>query len=540
MRVRKQSASETTEYIYFGGQPIAERDATNGDWSDYIYAGGRRIARADTYEYRIRINGNNATTGLQSRYTFPNNPQVNGYVIRSGDRIYLRQENYDSTKGGIVLKFTNGTDTRWNTYDQNGIALNNDSSGGSWHPRYVDLSAHAGKTIQDVYLVNDTQSPAGLFRANFTDIAIASTDGAVRPIYNRQKAMTLTVSCDAGVTDCWQIIGHPTGIGWAYHTTTTYYHGDHLGSSRFLSSYNGTPMWEATYLPYGQEWNGPSGGGPVSPNHYKFTGKERDGESGLDYFGARYYASAQGRFLSPDEFTGGPVDAFSASDPLPPGPLPYAEVANPQSLNKYAYALNNPLNYVDPDGHEDAVATVETVKSGTKIITRLIVTESPKAAGGAAAGGAAAGGAVLTGLSFGLVGAAALAAYSSFDLTRAQIEQEALFAEVGEQNRQKLLQQQQQQEKEKEKGKEPSAAGAGSRKGSGRDFSDLIRNFQNNTGQWEMTAVHAEPATGKKARGGSSVQEVYTNKETGETIVRHTLYDKNGKKIDEHFRPLAK
>ncbi len=61
--------------------------------------------------------------------------------------------------------------------------------------------------------------------------------------------------------------------------------------------------------------------------------------------------ATQGRFLSPDEFTGGPVDAFSANDPLPPGPLPYAVISNPQSLNKYAYTLNNPLRYVDPDGH---------------------------------------------------------------------------------------------------------------------------------------------------------------------------------------------
>jgi RHS repeat-associated protein len=89
----------------------------------------------------------------------------------------------------------------------------------------------------------------------------------------------------------------------------------------------------------------------VMPMSYKFTGKERDAESGLDYFSARYYSSGYGRFLSPDEFTGGPVDAFSASDPLPPGPLPYADITNPQSLNKYAYTLNNPLRYTDPDGH---------------------------------------------------------------------------------------------------------------------------------------------------------------------------------------------
>jgi lysozyme len=92
-------------------------------------------------------------------------------------------------------------------------------------------------------------------------------------------------------------------------------------------------MWEATYLPYGQEWNPPSGSGPVSPNHYKFTGKERDPESGLDYFGARYYTSLTGRFISPD--------------------LPGIDqhLTNPQTLNLYVYARNNPLAYTDPTGH---------------------------------------------------------------------------------------------------------------------------------------------------------------------------------------------
>ena len=45
------------------------------------------------------------------------------------------------------------------------------------------------------------------------------------------------------------------------------------------------------------------------------------------------------------------MDAYSSNDPAPPGPLPYAAIGNPQSLNKYTYTYNNPLNYVDPDGH---------------------------------------------------------------------------------------------------------------------------------------------------------------------------------------------
>jgi RHS repeat-associated protein len=74
-------------------------------------------------------------------------------------------------------------------------------------------------------------------------------------------------------------------------------------------------------------------------NHYKFTGKERDSESGLDYFGARYYSNGLGRFITPDW-------AAKAVD------VPYAEFADPQSLNLYSYVRNIPTAKADPDGHE--------------------------------------------------------------------------------------------------------------------------------------------------------------------------------------------
>lgn len=65
----------------------------------------------------------------------------------------------------------------------------------------------------------------------------------------------------------------------------------------------------------------------------RYTGKERDPESGLDEFGARYYASMTERFTSPD-----------------PGWLLQSKLSNPQTLNQYAYVLNNPLIFTDPDG----------------------------------------------------------------------------------------------------------------------------------------------------------------------------------------------
>jgi RHS repeat-associated protein len=72
----------------------------------------------------------------------------------------------------------------------------------------------------------------------------------------------------------------------------------------------------------------------------RYTGKERDAESGNDYFGARYYASTMGRFMSPD---------WSAQEE----PVPYAKLDDPQSLNLYAYVLNNPMTRFDLDGHFD-------------------------------------------------------------------------------------------------------------------------------------------------------------------------------------------
>lgn len=70
------------------------------------------------------------------------------------------------------------------------------------------------------------------------------------------------------------------------------------------------------------------------------TGKERDAESGMDMFGARYYGSSLGRFMTPD---------WAASSD--PDPVPYADLHNPQSLNLYAYTKNNPTTLTEPNGH---------------------------------------------------------------------------------------------------------------------------------------------------------------------------------------------
>jgi RHS repeat-associated protein len=114
-----------------------------------------------------------------------------------------------------------------------------------------------------------------------------------------------------------------------------YYVEDMLGSSRVVTDPGGTILDDSDFYPFGGERAVVSSSG----NNYKFTGKERDSESGLDNFGARYDSSSLGRFMTPD---------WSAM----PTTVPYAVFGDPQSLNLYAYVENAPLNRADADGHD--------------------------------------------------------------------------------------------------------------------------------------------------------------------------------------------
>jgi RHS repeat-associated protein len=110
---------------------------------------------------------------------------------------------------------------------------------------------------------------------------------------------------------------------------------DWLGTLRATTDAYGVAQGTCTGLPYG---DGVTCSGDIPDNHH-FTGKERDAESGNDYFDARYYSSSMGRFMSPD---------WAAQEE----PVPYAKMDDPQSLNLYVYVLNNPMTGIDKDGHE--------------------------------------------------------------------------------------------------------------------------------------------------------------------------------------------
>jgi RHS repeat-associated protein len=143
------------------------------------------------------------------------------------------------------------------------------------------------------------------------------------------------------------------GVDYEYATA------DHLGSPRAWTGNDGNPVagGRHDYMPFGEELGAGVGirttelGYGGDSTRQKFTGKERDDETGLDYFGARYLASAQGRFISVDPYNIIlETEATAEINPEKAQAQLFRYLSMPQQWNRYSYVVNNPLKYIDPTG----------------------------------------------------------------------------------------------------------------------------------------------------------------------------------------------
>jgi RHS repeat-associated protein len=157
---------------------------------------------------------------------------------------------------------------------------------------------------------------------------------------------------------------------------------DALGSVRVIIDSNGQIKARRDFLPLGEEIYAGIGNRNVNQKYSangddtrkKFATYQRDAETNLDYAQSRYYSPMQGRFTSPDEFKGGPDELFDFEEDASDNPTFYADLTNPQSLNKYQYGYNNPYKYNDPTGHCVGVGTLARplcIKVGEKIARAL-------------------------------------------------------------------------------------------------------------------------------------------------------------------------
>jgi RHS repeat-associated protein len=153
--------------------------------------------------------------------------------------------------------------------------------------------------------------------ATMGDSLVFATRRMMQPTMTR--AMVVVVGCLAMTVPAW---------AQAPPATIEYYHLDGVGSVRAVTNQSGQLVRRHDFFPFGE------GDGVVQGNDpLRFTGKERDAETGLDYFSARYYASRTGRFTTVD-----PV--IPIEDAL----------LDPQRWNRYSYVMNRPLVLTDPDG----------------------------------------------------------------------------------------------------------------------------------------------------------------------------------------------
>jgi RHS repeat-associated protein len=198
----------------------------------------------------------------------------------------------------------------------------------------------------------------------------------------------------------------PTGVqAQSYNPVFYYYPQDHLGSSSVMTDRNGVVVEHYEYSAFGLQKCG--GSGSAFPVSNRYTGQVADEETGLYYYGSRYYDPVLGRFIQPDTMVPDPSDS--------------------QQLNRYSYVNNNPLKYTDPTGH----IAEWVIAAAVYILVSAAVGAATAAATGGDIGKGAVGGALSGAFSIipyvgSVVGAVVTAAIYGDDIGMA-----ALYASIG-------------------------------------------------------------------------------------------------------------
>jgi RHS repeat-associated protein len=341
-------------------QPTAYWDAVNDNGNDFL-----RI------EYPNWVNGSGQNNGnLQGTTIWAGGPSPSANLPQFSESFTYDGENrltsasdsggwsrgfsYDQW-GNMAVTANNGVPAM-NVNTPQSLSLfnaNNQRTDQTYFPNGNLKSIQPGITL--AYDAENRQTSAGGYSYSYDGAGhrVAKIGGGATTIYVYDAAGQLAEEYAPG--SAWkkdyvrlgsQLIAEEYNgtVSASMPCTTCYFTYDHLGTVRLITDQNANVISRHDYLPFGEEIPANTAGrngqfGPANDSvTQKFTGKERDAESGLDYFGARYYGSALGRFTSPD---------WSADV----SPVPYAKLDNPQTLNLYAYVGNNPLARTDQDGH---------------------------------------------------------------------------------------------------------------------------------------------------------------------------------------------
>ena len=199
----------------------------------------------------------------------------------------------------------------------------------------VDLNFDEIIDVNDLTIIADCINQKENCAFNLADInSDGKVDNSDLSFYNDCHRVEIPEVCWSGEFEKKEKVKTATGkviyvyangqrIAKEENNELNYYHNDNLGSPRVVTDSDGNVVERIDYLPFGSEITD-------SNEKIKYNSKELDEDTGLLYYGARYYDSASGRFITADSVKG--------------------KIEDPLSLNLYSYVKNNPVKYVDLKG----------------------------------------------------------------------------------------------------------------------------------------------------------------------------------------------
>jgi RHS repeat-associated protein len=337
-RTRRKINNQETWQIYgIDGELLAEYQANGVAGSpqkEYGYRNGQFLVIAESARTNVALAANGASATASSQYSanYPVSSTING--------------------------------------DRRGLNWNN---GGGWNdaepvntfPDWVQIDFNGSKTIDEINVVTLQDNPATPVEpTESTTFSLYGLTSYTVQYWNGSTWVTVSGGNVSGNNKVWRkftfspittskirVLTNASVDGYSRVTeieafapsgSVKWLIADHLGTPRMVIDQTGSlaNMKRHDYLPFGEELFAGTGGRTTALGYagdgvrQQFTSKERDSETGLDYFLARYYSGTQGRFSSVD-----PEGAGANPD-------------DPQSWNGYAYARSNPMLFTDPDGRK--------------------------------------------------------------------------------------------------------------------------------------------------------------------------------------------
>ncbi len=366
------SAQLQIEYVRLGERVVAIRsNATVNAFSSVGQPTQSTLGNNDieTAEYNRRLQPTVLTAGpgMRLEYTYDttaNNGNVQSQRIqRSGGWSAIQYYNYDNANrlaiaaerpsASAAPSFCTDPGLEWchqygyDFFGNRAIAGRLNSVASTNEPTSFNLAnnrvGNAGWDFTQDGLLKTTPSPATTFTYDAEGRQVTAGeesygyDGTGARVWRRLLGGQTRTYVHDGFGRLAVEIGGPASVGRVYLSQ------DHLGSVRQVPNADGSVRSCRDFEPFGVRVDASGGNRRGTAPCYsaadfgtslEFTGQERDGETGLDYFGARYMSAAQGRFTSPD--------------------VPFADQKpeDPQSWNLYSYVRNNPLSFIDPNGTE--------------------------------------------------------------------------------------------------------------------------------------------------------------------------------------------